>query len=111
MQTTEETATPAANGVQQTEESRSANGSQPKILDTKISFFDGARNPEPKREVTVGEVLVAIRDGGKKTHPLIERIRRSAWDKAGIAQLKERLPAVTFSGTFTRRANDALIQH
>jgi hypothetical protein len=61
-------------------------------------------------------VVEAIRTGGKKLRRQVEHIRdklRYGDDSAKklAGELKKQLPAVLWSGTFTKRANDALVQH
>ncbi|HEU0273181.1 MAG TPA: BT4734/BF3469 family protein [Candidatus Udaeobacter sp.] len=74
-----------------------------------VSTFQRATDTEPQ-DHDVETILSAIRAGGKSKQ-LIERIRKVAWDKAGAAQLKGKLPAFTWSGRFTKRSNDALVEH
>jgi hypothetical protein len=69
------------------------------------------------------KLIEAIRTGGKKLKEQNQQIRNrfeaelaiTGGDykaaKRAIDPLKKELPAVLWSGTFTRRANDALVQH
>jgi Protein of unknown function (DUF3631)/BT4734-like, N-terminal domain len=75
------------------------------------------------RDFDAGTVIEAIRNGGKKLRGQIEQIRNRLEAelvipggdlkaaKKAISELKLKLPAVLWSGTFTKRANDALVQH
>ena len=65
-------------------------------------------------DVSVGDVLNAVRTGGENLKPKVEKIRtvfqaelaRSGDPqkaKLAVDPLKKRLPAVTFSGRFSRR--------
>lgn len=67
-------------------------------------------------------IIEAIRTGGKKLRGQVDAIRNTlqrelAQDgdykraKQATSELKRQLPAVLWSGTFTQRANDKLVQH
>jgi hypothetical protein len=67
-------------------------------------------------------VIETIRTGGKEVRGRVELIRETLQRELAIhgdakrakvaaAELKKQLPAVLWSGTFTKRANDALVQH
>ena len=67
-------------------------------------------------EVRLWEVLNAIRTGGQRLRDQIEKIRdalrhgdETAKKQAG--ERKKQLPAVMWSGRFTQRKNEALVQH
>jgi hypothetical protein len=75
----------------------------------KVSLFNGATDPDPKSQLTLDEVIRQIREGAEKSR--IDKMRKSPWDGAGVEQIKTRLPAISWSGTFSRRANAGLIQH
>jgi hypothetical protein len=74
-------------------------------------------------DIDVETVLKAIRTGGKKLRGQIEQIRNRFEAKLAITngdlkaaklaveQLKKDLPAVTWSGRFSYRATDKLLQH
>jgi hypothetical protein len=59
------------------------------------------------------KVIETIRTGGKKLRGQVEKIRQVTREqgKKAAAELKQRLPAVLWSGTFTQRANDNLVSH
>lgn len=75
------------------------------------------------RDISVEKVLEAIRTGGKNLKGQITQIRNrfeAELDITGgdrkkarlaVDALKKQLPAVMWSGTFSQRANNALIQH
>jgi VirE-like protein len=86
-----------------------------------VSTFANATDTTP-HDMDVETVLKSIRSGGKKLKGQVQQIRNrfemelalhGDHNKARLAvsDLKKALPAVTWSGTFTRRANGALIQH
>src|SRR6266481_2213574 len=69
-----------------------------------------------------GTVIEAIKTGGKKLRGQVEQLRNTLGRelamhgdvkraKQAAADLKKQLPAVLWSGTFSKRANDGLIQH
>jgi hypothetical protein len=74
------------------------------------------------RNYDASTVIEAIRTGGKKLRGQVEQIRNRheaelaitgdlKKAKSAIDPLKKQLPGVTWSGTFTKRANNALVQH
>lgn len=74
------------------------------------------------RECAVASAIEAIRTGGKKLRGQVESLRstiqRELTDhgdakraKQAASEQKKQLPAILWSGTFTKRANDALVQH
>jgi hypothetical protein len=74
------------------------------------------------RDYDAGKVIEVIRTGGKEVRGRVELIRETTQRELAInsdakrakvaaAELKKQLPAVLWSGTFTKRANDALVQH
>ena len=71
------------------------------------------------RDYDASTVIEAIRTGGKKLRGQVEQIRDtlaselsrhgdSKRAKQVAGEVKKQLPAVLWSGTFTKRANDAL---
>jgi hypothetical protein len=88
-----------------------------------VSAFEHAAAVDDPRDFPVTTVLNTIRNGGKKLKLQITQIRnRYAAElavtggdrkaaKLAIASLKKKLPAVTWSGTFSRRANEALMEY
>jgi hypothetical protein len=59
------------------------------------------------------KVIETIRTGGKKLRGQVEKIRQVTREqgKKAASELKKQLPAVLWSGRFSIRANDALIEH
>ena len=88
----------------------------------KISVFKDAYETTPMLGTDVSEVLNAIRTGGRNLKGRVERYRKALETelkhhgdhkraKKATQTIKNQLPAVTWSGTFTQRANDQLSQH
>jgi Protein of unknown function (DUF3987)/VirE N-terminal domain len=87
-----------------------------------ISMITCATETET-RDISVEKVWEAIRTGGRKLKGQITQIRNrfeaelalTSGDykkaKQAVDALKKQLPAVTWSGTFSQRANDKLVQH
>jgi Protein of unknown function (DUF3631)/VirE N-terminal domain len=86
-----------------------------------VSTVSSALDTVP-RDYDARKVIETIRTGGKELRGRIELIREtlqrenaihgdSKRAKVAAAELKKQLPAVLWSGTFTKRANDALVQH
>lgn len=92
------------------------------ILSRVISYVGSAIETET-RDISVAKVLEAIRTGGEKLRGQIEQIRNrfeaelaiTGGDlkaaKRAVEGLKKALPAVTWSGRFSYRASDKLLQH
>jgi hypothetical protein len=87
----------------------------------KVSTVQCATDTET-RDYDVDDVIEAIRTGGKKLKGQVTQIRNRfeaerditgglKAAKQAIDSLKKELPAVLWSGTFTQRANDRLVQH
>ena len=70
-----------------------------------ISVFENYMNPVPDGNIHIRAFVNDVLNGTFKNE--VEKIR-AAKDKN---KLKSKLPAVTISGTFTKRANDCLIRH
>lgn len=89
---------------------------------TTIISMVASATDKKTRDITIDRILTAIRTGGEKLKGQITQIRnrfeaelaitadRKA-AKLAIDALKKQLPAVMWSGTFSQRANNALIQH
>jgi len=86
-----------------------------------VSTVTSALDTVP-HDYDAGTVVEAIRTGGKKLRRQVELIRDTLRDeltkhgdkkraKQATDGLKKQLPAVLWSGTFTKRANNALVQH
>lgn len=66
-----------------------------------ISLFKNARSPKPSGVLSLDEIIDIIYNGEYKEQ--VEAIRSSI-DKKERSELKKKLPAVTFSGTFSHRS-------
>tara|TARA_R110002074_G_scaffold130705_2_gene272582 strand:- start:16932 stop:19358 length:2427 start_codon:yes stop_codon:yes gene_type:complete len=73
-----------------------------------ITIFRNIRETSAPFHRSVGFVLDRIRNGASKT--LVKRIRRQK-DKSQRNELKKELPAVCFSGTFTKRTDGSIQSH
>lgn len=78
------------------------------LIGQKISVFYGRKDPVPKHSVSVLSILKAIQNG--KWKDLIEWLDQET-DETERAEIKGRFPAVTFSGTFTHRKVNNLIDY
>jgi replicative DNA helicase len=74
----------------------------------KVSGFKGAKNTNPEENFFIDDILAGIKDGRCKEK--VDHLR-SIKDKNAYAEAKMNLPAVTFSGTFSKRNKDSLIKH
>jgi len=72
-----------------------------------VTLFQRLKDTNSPEHVSVQQVLACVRDGTYKVQ--VEAIRAALGDER--RRLKEALPGVCFSGTFTKRANDALQTH
>jgi hypothetical protein len=86
-----------------------------------VSTVTSALDTVP-RDYDARRIIATIRAGGKEVRERIELIRETSQRELAIhgdakranvaaAELKKQLPAVLWSGTFTRRANDGLVRH
>ncbi len=86
-----------------------------------VSTVTSALDTVP-RDYDARRVIETIRTGGKELRGRVELIRETSQRELAIhgdakrakvaaAELKKQLPAVLWSGRFTKRANDALLQH
>ena len=79
------------------------------ILKTKLSVYKSLFSPKSSAfNIPLEKVLTRIRTGSSKE--LLEEIRNET-DKEKRNELKKRLPCFLFSGQFSRRNDDALIEH
>ena len=78
----------------------------------KISWVTNATDTDTQ-DVSASKVLEAIRSGGKVLRARVEEVRKltAAGDKDAASELKRKLHAVLWSGTFMQRKNDSLTQH
>jgi Protein of unknown function (DUF3631)/VirE N-terminal domain len=118
-----ETAQSATTGLLSKNNSDETTSSENDVKQITISVVENATSVETHNK-SVDEVLRAIREGGRggKIKGLITQIRNNYAYEAEVvgdkkkakekaSELKRSLPAVLWSGTFAKRANDALIQH
>ena len=86
-----------------------------------VSTVTSALDTVP-RDYDARRVIETIRTGGKEVRGRVELIRETSQRELAIhgdakrakvaaGELKKQLPAVLWSGRFTKRANDALVQH
>ena len=73
-----------------------------------ITIFKNIRDTDTPFFRPVQDILERIKDGATKE--LIKKIRLEK-DKSDRNEIKKQLPAICFSGTFNKRADNALIQH
>jgi hypothetical protein len=75
------------------------------VRSPQVSLFSGYEDSKPIGEISLAEFLLSDRYKNE-----VEAIRQCS-DKAKRRELKSKLPAITPSGIFSKRRNDALIQH
>ena len=93
------------NKVSQTAENVKQNFTPTLLMEkSMVSFYKNA-HATASQPVLAGAVLADIQRG--KYRPLIDRLRRLE-DKTAYDDLKRKLPAVTWAGTFASRRKDAL---
>jgi len=73
-----------------------------------ITIFKNIRDTDTPFFRPVHTILERIKDGATKD--LIKKIRLEK-DKSDRNEMKKQLPAICFSGTFNKRADNALLQH
>ena len=73
-----------------------------------ITIFKNIKETETPFHREVGVVLERIKDGATKK--LVKEIRTTK-DKSERNELKKLLPAICFSGTFTKRKDSAIVEH
>lgn len=74
----------------------------------KITIFQNIVNTDTPFYLSIEKILGRIRDG--QSQELVEAIRKEK-DKSDRNVLKKKLPAVCFSGEFSKRADNAIIEH
>jgi len=89
--------------------------------DVLVSMVENATDTKT-RDIGIDQVLTGVRTGGRKLKEQITQIRKRfeaelaitgerKKAKLAIDALKKQLPAVMWSGSFSQRANDKLIEH
>ena len=73
-----------------------------------ITIFKNIKETEAPFHREVQVVLERIKDGATKK--LVKQIRTTK-DKSDRNELKKLLPAICFSGTFTKRTDSSLVKH
>ena len=76
-------------------------------MNTKITAYKNIYATEP-HYLTIDEALNRIKIG--KSKGLVSEIR-SSQDKGKASELKKNLPSICFSGEFTERKDDCLVEH
>ena len=77
-------------------------------MTSKVTIFKNIKETETPFVRDITEILDRIKDGATKN--LVKKIRVTK-DKAERNELKKRLPAICFSGVFTKRNDNALKEH
>ena len=78
-------------------------------MDTKVTIFKNIRETSTPFYRDVMSILDRIRNGSSKD--LVKEIRKETKDKTVRNELKKELPAICFSGQFTKRTDNALVEH
>ena len=76
--------------------------------ESRITIFRNIKDTSTPFYRDVKSILIRIKEG--KSKELIKEIRLEK-DKASRQELKKNLPAICFSGTFKKRADDSIIEH
>ena len=76
--------------------------------ESRITIFRNIKDTSTPFYRDIPSILVRIKDGTSKE--LIKQIRLEK-DKSVRQELKKNLPAICFSGTFKKRADDSIIEH
>ncbi len=79
-----------------------------RTMTTQVTIFKNIRETDTPFFRDVNKILERIKDGATKD--VVKRIRAEK-DKAQRNEIKKLLPAICFSGTFTKRADNALVDH
>lgn len=112
-------AKPMSHPTQTAETAPPGGGGRALIAGMRVSLFGSATDTDPTQADPL-EILHAIRDGEyavavaeirKTWGTVLEGGGDTQTAKKAVDRRKKRLPAIAWSGTFTRRAKDALVQH
>lgn len=79
-------------------------------FDNKISLFRNYFNPDPVHEITMREFIRYIMEATEHQDKFKE-LRDPGTTTERKKEIKSRLPAVTISGTFSKRERGALLKH
>jgi hypothetical protein len=77
-------------------------------MNPQVTAFRSVRDTNTPFYKDVEHILSRIKDGASKE--LVRRIREEE-DKDARNELKKKLPAICFSGTFTKRNAQSLVKH
>jgi VirE N-terminal domain len=75
-----------------------------------ISLFQKVTDTKPKQNYSITDVLKFIKNNYDNVEYVQQFIRVSK-DKKEATEFKKQLPAVTFSGTFSKRNKESLVEH
>jgi hypothetical protein len=73
-----------------------------------VTIFKDIKNTDTPFHIDVHKILGRIRDG--KSKDLVTQIRKEK-DKGERNELKKKLPSICFSGKFSKRADNSLLEH
>ena len=73
-----------------------------------VTIFKDIKNTDTPFHVDVATIIDRIRDG--KSKELVTQIRKEK-NKAERNELKKKLPSICFSGKFSKRADNSLLEH
>ena len=80
-------------------------------LDHEVSTFPNAYNTAPLCTKTVSDVLTSVKNSQWKNKVEEIKVCIANGDLKQAGDLKKKLTAITFSGTFSKRAGDSLLKH
>ena len=75
-----------------------------------VTIFQNIRDTDTPFYRDVNVILERIKDGAGATKDIVKRIRQEK-DKSERNEIKKQLPAICFSGKFTKREDTALSEH
>lgn len=73
-----------------------------------VTIFKDIKNTDTPFHIDIHKILGRIRDG--KSKDLVTQIRKEK-DKGERNELKKKLPSICFSGKFSKRADNSLLEH
>jgi len=77
-------------------------------MTSNITIFKNIKETDAPFHRNVGHIITRIKDGASKE--LVKRIRKEQ-RKSERNELKKQLPAICFSGIFTKRNDSSIQQH
>jgi hypothetical protein len=75
-----------------------------------VTIFQNIRDTDTPFFRDVNVILERIKEGAGATKEIVKRIRQEK-DKSERNEIKKQLPAICFSGKFTKREDSALSEH